>query len=529
MTFFSPHDLLLLSSLDWYRLGTNSAEHLLLEGFSRDYSLNLGWNNMQYIIDAALLQSILLNRTLVLPSFIYARACEFHIAACADYAAMVNRGDAVGSEEWRELPIEQQMAFRIPISVMLDLRHLRARHPVITVSEYLRLHGQDPDSESSNGSWLRESYHTYPNVFESNRTKTPSPSIIHHHWYDPSGTTRVDYIPKEMKEWGNWERYSSSDILESGGYWPFMVPTNISRRLVNATPENAVVMDWDTAKDALRSSELDPEDVLNANGWEVLHTFSSHEFGLEKTIVQPMKQVVLRSSIRGFKDDYHHVDSDVVLLAGETHLRRKPGSMRFTEDQSRASMVVYELRLPPPVLALGEILATRMRQLSGGRLWMGVHMRRGNFVQMGWVMEKTPEEHMKRIKDRLEAGRSVLAHLDNVTMYNIGYYVEPDLEQTTTPPPLPDDRFFVATDERDPDVLQVISDAGGVFLSELLEMEDRRAFGWPLMLMDVRALIEQSLLAHSAYFYGHILSSFAGRVENLRAARGADRRTALID
>jgi hypothetical protein len=180
-------------------------------------------------------------------------------AACADYAAMVNRGDAVGSEEWRELPIEQQMAFRIPISVMLDLRHLRARHPVITVSEYLRLHGQDPDSESSNGSWLRESYHTYPNVFESNRTKTPSPSIIHHHWYDPSGTTRVDYIPKEMKEWGNWERYSSSDILESGGYWPFMVPTNISRRLVNATPENAVVMDWDTAKDALRSSELDPE------------------------------------------------------------------------------------------------------------------------------------------------------------------------------------------------------------------------------------------------------------------------------
>jgi sensor domain CHASE-containing protein len=46
---------------------------------------------------------------------------------------------------------------------------------------------------------------------------------------------------------------------------------------------------------------------------------------------------------------------------------------------------------------------------------------------------------------------------------------------------LPDDRFFVATDERDPDALQVISDAG-----DLLEMEDRRAFGWPLMLTDVR-------------------------------------------
>ena len=49
--------------------------------------------------------------------------------------------------------------------------------------------------------------------------------------------------------------------------------------------------------------------------------------------------------------------------------------------------------------------------------------------------------------------------------------VAPDAEQTAYPPsPLPDDRFYVSTDERD---------AGGVFLAELLEMEDRRAFGWP--------------------------------------------------
>jgi hypothetical protein len=143
-------------------------------------------------------------------------------------------------------------------------------------------------------------------------------------------------------------------------------------------------------------------------------------------------------------------------------------------------------------------------------------------------MEKTPEDHVNRVKDHLRAGREVLNHLENVTTYDIGG-VEPDLEQTTFPPPLEGDRFFVATDERDPDALRVISDAGGVFLSDLLEMEDRQTFGWPLMLTDVRALVEQSLLAHSAYFYGHMLSSFAGRVENLRAARGADRRTAILD
>jgi hypothetical protein len=34
---------------------------------------------MQYILDAALLQAKLLNRTLVIPSFVYARACEYHM------------------------------------------------------------------------------------------------------------------------------------------------------------------------------------------------------------------------------------------------------------------------------------------------------------------------------------------------------------------------------------------------------------------------------------------------------------------
>jgi hypothetical protein len=258
---------------------------------------------MQYILDAALLQASLLNRTLVIPSFVYARACEYHMyvfsfaftspaassqyivensEACADYAIMVNRGDAVGLDEWRELPIEKQMAFRIPISIMIDLPHLRAHHPVITVSEYLRLHGLDPEGESSSGSWQGELYHARANVFEPNKTMTPSLFVIKNQWYDPSGSTRVDYIPQAMKERGNWERYFPSHSQETGGYWPFVAPTVVSRRLANG---NSGVPDWDAAKRVLLSSKLEPEvdldddkvveDILNANGWEVLHTFFS--------------------------------------------------------------------------------------------------------------------------------------------------------------------------------------------------------------------------------------------------------------
>jgi hypothetical protein len=196
---------------------------------------------------------------------------------------MVNRGDAVGSDWWRELPIEKQMAFRIPISIMIDLPHLRAYHPVITVSEYLRLHGLDPEGESSRGHWERESYHTQPNVFEADKTKLPSLFVVENGWYEPSGITRVDYIPQAMKERGNWERYSPLLSKDTSGYWPFVVPTNISRRLANVSESG--VLEWDDVKGVLFSSELEPEvdldddkvveDVLNANGWEVLHTFFS--------------------------------------------------------------------------------------------------------------------------------------------------------------------------------------------------------------------------------------------------------------
>jgi hypothetical protein len=55
--------------------------------------------------------------------------------------------------------------------------------------------------------------------------------------------------------------------------------------------------------------------------------------------------------------------------------------MRFTEDRARleyAGMAVHAILQPRPILALGEILAERIRQLNGGRLWMGAHIRRGD-------------------------------------------------------------------------------------------------------------------------------------------------------
>jgi len=347
-----------------------------------------------------------------------------------------------------------------------------------------------------------------------------------------------------MKSRGKWERYPESEIYdhENSGYWPPENSTDISDLLTSVLPEDKVILDWGAAKTVLREStvglEVDLNDdrvierVLNDNGWEVLHTFDS-VLGMDyaKTVVNPLRQVAKRSTIRGFKDDYYHLDADVVVLAGETHLYRKPGSMRFSEEPSRtrfATMVVHSFIFTPKILGLAEIIAGRMRERNDGRLWMGAHMRRGDFVRLGWAMESTPEAHVRRVKERLQSGREILEHLSNLATYDL-QGTKPDLEQVTLPRPLPDDYFYVATDERSPEGLKAIRDAGAVLMMDLLTMEDRRDFGWPLIFTDVMALVEQAVLFHSAFFYGHAMSSLAGVITNMRAARGADPRTMFLE
>ncbi|KAI0031155.1 hypothetical protein K488DRAFT_52672 [Vararia minispora EC-137] len=510
--------------------------------FVRDWSLGLGWNNMRYILEAAVLQASLLNRTLIIPSFIYARACEYPIEVCAEYAPMVNKGDAVGWEEWRSLPTEQQMGWRIPISLMVNITQIREKHPVILISDWLRMHGRSPDEERSNGMWHRDFYHASASVFEEDETKTPSLFVVENRWYDPQNVIRVDRIPDDMKERGYWEPEGGNEDAGERGHWPVQPETKVSEHLDAIAGDNAF-MDFDSAKQALQegitgvvwdlSSDEKIINLLRDNGWEVLYTYKAPWGDYTKTVVEPLLQVVRRSAIRGWVDEYAREKADVLLLAGETHLYRKPGAMRFTTRERSYDFQDTVLNYIVSVAAYDVLafrLAQRMRARVDGRLWMGAHMRRGDFVRNGWAMEKDPKIHVERVKDRLASGRQVLESLKQKRLvpYDIPgmrvsrEFVERDAPWSTDP-------FYIATDERDPEALRIIAEHGAVFLKDLLTMDDLREFGWPLLLTDCRAVVEQHLLARSAYFYAHILSSVAGGIVNLRAAAGADARTALVD
>ncbi|KAF8328121.1 uncharacterized protein EI90DRAFT_2926732 [Cantharellus anzutake] len=482
--------------------------------YARDYSLGLGWNNMRYIVEASVLHAHLLNRTLVLPSFVYARACEHNITVCAAFAIMVNRGDAIGWGEWRELPIEKQMGWRIPIDIMLDLDHLRKDYSVITVSEYLKLHNMDPDKEWSNGAWQREAYHdTFPK---------PSLAVIPNNEYDPSGVIRVDKLQPAPEQ---------------------AETTIITTSLMNVLDKNSFSMRLDDAEKALVknglkswTSEKELEELLEKEGWAILHTFAGYaRMDFLKSTVEPLKQITRREFLKGLVDDYDHLTEDVLLLEGETHLSRKPGALRFTTPEARAhfaDLVLHSMRPIPSILKVTDIIAERMRKVNDGRMWLAGHMRRGDFVRLGWSMEGPVEKHLERIKEHLSNGGALIRQLikDGV---HWGTYdvpnVKPDEAFGKLEPPRVDDKFYIATDERDPEALKYIREHGAILISDLLTPEDRRLVGWPLLVTDVLALLEQNVMSHAAYFYAHAMSSVAGGVVNLRAARGMDPRLTLID
>ncbi|KAF8560342.1 hypothetical protein OG21DRAFT_55341 [Imleria badia] len=517
--------------------------------YTRDYSLGLGWNNVRYIIEASAFQARLLNRTLILPSFVYARSCVYEISVCADEALMLNKGDAVGWNNWRDLPFEQQMGWQIPISMMINITQLRRFQPAVTTMEYLQYAGLPLSLETASGYWNRTGYHQSLDPFISRGNGTagkPTLFVIENAWYDPEGVTRVDMVPDAVKGRGGWIAGNMSTVQAS--HWESR-DNDTTQLLLKSLLLDKNVVDWDEARSAVRelavqmpeaigTSFLDLEsdefieEILTRNGWEVLYTFQgAAEMDFVKHVVMPTRQVAQRTSLRGFIEDYRHVDADVVVLAGETHLYRKPGQMRFTTQSMRElfqGLVVHHVVPLDKVYGLARKLDLRISAINNGRQWMASHIRRGDFVTVGWAWGNSHEGHLERVKQHLDEGRKLLQSQHRHTAYSIPG-ITPDTSIPEREPPVPGDKFFIATDESDPEKLEYFSENGALMFHDLVTFEDRHEFGWGILFSDIVGLVEQATLARASYFYGSAMSSFTGGVFNMRAVFGAEETTGLAD
>lgn len=204
--------------------------------------------------------------------------------ACAAFYDMVNRNDALESDEWRDLPPQQQMGWVVPLASMVDLPLLRQIHPVILVAEYLKLHGLPTTLEHNKGTWDRDAYHSGEYIFPSEkkgwlgRSLRPSLSVIVNEWFDPGGVVRVDTITDEMKLRGEWNSNKNDASHGRKGEWKEILKDTIYDKLENARG-------GDPAIDLLRARKILEENGVNISteeqviralqdhGWEVLYTY----------------------------------------------------------------------------------------------------------------------------------------------------------------------------------------------------------------------------------------------------------------
>jgi hypothetical protein len=130
---------------------------------------------------------------------------------------------------------------------MIDMPKLRARHSVLLVSEYLRLHGLSPNLETSSGRWDREAYHSGP--------RHPTLYILEAEYSDPAGQLLVDSLPKDSARKTNGK---TALKLESA------VKLNLEYRL-----------SWDNVRSilGLKKSDDELEAELTDHGWAVVHSF----------------------------------------------------------------------------------------------------------------------------------------------------------------------------------------------------------------------------------------------------------------
>ncbi|KAL8279182.1 hypothetical protein RQP46_008438 [Phenoliferia psychrophenolica] len=202
-----------------------------------------------------------------------------------------------------------------------------------------------------------------------------------------------------------------------------------------------------------------------------------------------------------------YMDPAVQILSfhGGYHDQRRPGAVRYTTAAMRASfadVVMRAIRPPKRYHVVAALIAERMQDKVHGRKWMAAHLRRGDFVQIGWASDTSYQSDLGNVQKAFKVG------------------VEKMREHNYKDLPNADDPFFLATDDTSPESLAYYRSQGALLLADLLTPSDLIILGWQGSFAALRALAEQLVLSHADYFVGSFMSSTTGGALNMRAVRG---------
>ena len=225
--------------------------------------------------------------------------------------------------------------------------------------------------------------------------------------------------------------------------------------------------------------------------------YYNYHLGCELTWIFPQtmnwdsnKEADKSKKIYGLAEELGSEEAKTLVLEGTPHYIGLTPFVWSTEaaqiNQERLwdQHIIYHTEITTYARIIGKFLKGRTRAGT----YLCVHMRRGDFATLGWLGEA--------------------ANLDAVRLH---------IESTL----VGQEAFYIATDEKDEDILDSFRAIGGFTWNDVLKANAIDDTEFPILkhmigFEDYVGLIEQMICAEARTFLGSKCSSFTGRILNLR-------------
>ncbi|KAH9812417.1 hypothetical protein DFH28DRAFT_899111 [Melampsora americana] len=515
----------------------------------RDWSPWLGWNNVRYTIETGLLIANLLGRELILPGFSYASACAYDIHICekltpmyirekkVDLTNVLNRSHYPDPDEGQNFllpPLQPQnpTGWVLPLEVMLDIPFLKSQWTsCLSHREFLELTGALNETHSSSflgqstGKWSVRynkglSYRKLPNQMFTNLDRTmvdrlPKPVL-------PLSNSTSSSVPPLILEKC---RVTLEKISKSGRAVEHKKRAVIEIQDQKTFPswnDDLINVDQMTGELSMHDHDL-LERCLASGGYRTAYGYTMSGYWM-KAPYGPTKYIRKTQNMTGWWDELNGIQENILHIEGEIHNGFPPGSMLWTTLAGRQNyehLVRTAIKAPELYDRIATKLEKKMRQRCEGRSWRATHIRRGDFVNYGWALSDIRQE-FELVQNRLKASLVTLEAEPELLIPAHKAY------GTSLLVPKLEDPIYLATNAKGVE-LDYLKEQNVILLNDLLDDSDRLELGFSSYFGDTLAILEQSLMIRSAFFFGDAHSSVPGAILNRRVHYGIDERLTKIE